>query len=477
MPYFSLDDIAQIGTPPGNAAAGALRMSGEGTFGILARTTKGIEPLLANPERTVRNGELLIPLSTFADCGEQGGQGEQGGAKRIFPCPARFFLMPAPASYTREHSAEIHLPASRALLNAALAALVAAGARAAAPGEFTFRAFRNGRITLGQAEAVEEVVRAENAAERRQALSRLGDGTSGKIAAWRSRLLDIAARIEASLDFSEEDVDPGVAGELARMAGELDGAGLTIAESGKDASAGLPHIALTGLANAGKSSLFNALLGENAVLVSPEASTTRDSLRREMRWNGVDFVLSDNPGYHSDGRGGAGDGAAARAFDALGGEDAACWTLDASRPMDDAARRFASGLSGGVVIVLNKADLPERIAPEEPAAIAAANGAAVIAVVRTSSLDGTGLDELRGVLSRTASSLRAGSSWNRREALELASARERCRAAAAELNGPARLELAAEDARQGLAAFSRAMGEGYAEEALGRIFSRFCIGK
>jgi tRNA modification GTPase len=477
MPYFSLDDIVQIGTPPGQAAVGAVRVSGPGTFAILARTTKGIESLLANPERTVRQGELLIPLSTFADSGEQNEQNKQSGTKRTFACPARFFLMPAPASYTREHSAEIHIPASRALLKAALAALVEAGARAAAPGEFTFRAFRNGRITLGQAEAVEEVVRAENAAERRQALSRLGDGASGKIAAWRDRLADIAARIEAALDFSEEDIDSGVIEELARMARELDDAGATIADSAQDASAGLPHIALTGLANAGKSSLFNALLGENAVLVSPEASTTRDSLRRETRWNGVGFVLSDNPGYHADGRGGAGDSAAARAFGALGGEDAACWVVDASRPLDETAKRFALGLSGKIVIALNKTDLPERAAPEEPAAIAAGNGVTVVAVVRTSSFTGAGLDELRDVLSRTASSLRTRSFWNERERLELSSARECCRAAAAELNGAARLELAAEDARRGLAAFSRALGEGYAEETLGRIFSRFCIGK
>lgn len=469
MPYLSQDDIAQIGSPPGQATVGALRLSGAGAFAILAKAARGIEieALLRAPRRRVCGGEFLIPLSTFAG---------RPGEKTATPCPARFFLMPGPASYTREDVAEIHLPGSPALLKAALSALVDAGARAAAPGEFTFRAFANGRISLAQAEAVEEVVRAESDAERRRGLSRLGDRNVGMVSAWRERLLDLAARVEAALDFPDEELGDDVADGLIGVARELDATATAIARNDADASAGLPHAALAGLANAGKSSLFNALLGSAAVIVSPEASTTRDSLRREVAWDGARFALSDNPGYHPDGTGGAGE-AAARAFAALGSADLTCWVVDASRPLDDQSLRFADSLSGGVLVVLNKTDLPECVSPEEAAAVAANGGAAIISVVRASASTGEGVDDLRRVLARSVSPLAASGPWNRREMFELTAARESCRAAADELDGPGRLELAADDLRRALAAFSRAMGEGYAEEALGRIFSKFCIGK
>lgn len=467
MPYLSQDDIAQIGTAPNRSAVGVLRISGANAFSILARTTRGLEPCLRPPTRTVRHGEFLLPLSTFSG---------DPGQKTALPCPGRFFLMPGPASYTREDVAEIHLPGSPAILRAALAALVDAGARAAAPGEFTFRAFANGRLSLAQAEAVEDVVRAGNDAERRRALSRLGDRGVERVAAWRERLLDVAARIEAVLDFPEEELGDDIMEGLGNMADELDAAGLTIPEDDSDASPGLPHVALAGLANAGKSSLFNTLLRAEAVIVSSEASTTRDSLRRQVAWDGVPFIISDNPGYDPAGTGNGGD-AAARAFGSLGSAELTCWVVDASRPLDEQALRFAAELSGGVLVVLNKADLPERVGVEEAASAASRNGAAVVSSARVSAATGEGIDELRHVIARNASPLAAPGPWNRRELFELAAARESCRSAVYELRGPGRLELAAEDLRRGVAAFSRAMGEGYAEEALGRIFSKFCIGK
>lgn len=468
MPYFSHDDIAQIGTPPGHAPVGALRLSGDNAFAILARTSPGLAAYLATPKRSVLDGEFLLPLSTF---------GKPAGDKTLFPCPARFFLMPAPASYTRENVAEIHLPGSPAIVKAALGALTAAGARAAAPGEFTFRAFRSGRLTLAQAESVEEVVRAATAAERKRALSRLGDHSLGRIGRWRDSLLDIAARIEAALDFTDEDLDTDAALGLDAMVRELDNAGLDIANADRDASAGLPHIALVGMTNAGKSSLFNRLLGDDAVLVSAEASTTRDSLRREVNWSGTRFILSDNPGHDPD-NGSAGGQAAARAFSALGGEDLPCWVVDASRPPDNDVSEFARALSGsGVFLILNKTDLPARLSLDDAIAFASGHGLSVVAAVAVSASTGAGVSTLREALSRSAATLASAGPWNRREILELATARESCRAAAAELGLHGRLELAAEDIRRAMTAFSRALGEGYAEETLGRIFSRFCIGK
>lgn len=467
MPYFSNDTIAQIGSPPGRSGVGAIRLSGEAAWDILSKTTRDLDAALAAPVRRVAACRFLADLPLPGDA--RRGRAPVG-------CPARVFIMPAPASYTRENVAEIHLPGSPPLLKAALATLVRHGARPAAPGEFTFRAFRNGRLALGQAEAVEAVVRAGNAGERRRALSRLGGAGAARARAWRERLLDIAAEVEAALDFSDEELQDDAVPGLDGLAEELAAAGADIARADRDTSSGLPHIAMVGLVNAGKSSLINALLEKDAALVSSRASTTRDSLRHEVRWHGGVYVVSDNPGYHPGGEGGGGR-AAARAFDGLGGEDLACWVLDGSRPLDHDDERFASRLTNPVVLVIAKCDLPRAFPPERVMALAAAHNVSVIRCCEVSAVAGTGLPELRECLARNAASLDGGAGWSRREVLELAAAAECCRLAAAELAGAARLELAAEELRRGLAAFSRMLGEGYAEEALGRIFSRFCIGK
>ncbi|MCC8164827.1 MAG: 50S ribosome-binding GTPase, partial [Planctomycetes bacterium] len=361
-------------------------------------------------------------------------------------------------------------------LQAALRALVRAGARPAGPGEFTFRAFRNGRINLGQAEAVEDIVSASRDDERRQALDRLGDHNLGRIRAWRDRVMDIASMIEAALDFSEEDVDPDSIRDLAATAAELARAGIGPLRDDAVPGSGIPRVDLVGVTNAGKSSLYNALLADEAAIVSPEASTTRDSLRRDVTWSGVTVRLSDTPGFDS-ATGGVGGRAARRAQDSLGAGDIVCWVLDASREPDTDTLAFRDSLAGGVVIFLNKTDLPPRLTREDASALAEERGLAVMAIHPVSARTGEGIDSARRLIGDLAGTLRRRGEWSRREVMELAGALGFCRDAAAELEGPGRLELAAEDLRLAVGAFSRALGEGYAEEALTRIFSRFCIGK
>ncbi|MCC8109219.1 MAG: 50S ribosome-binding GTPase, partial [Planctomycetes bacterium] len=384
---------------------------------------------------------------------------------------------PAPASYTREDVAEIHLPGAPVLLQAALRALVRAGARPAGPGEFTFRAFRNGRINLGQAEAVEDIVSASRDDERRQALDRLGDHNLGRIRAWRDRVMDVASLVEAALDFSDEDVDPDSLADLAATATELARAGIGPIRDDAVPDSGVPRVDLVGVTNAGKSSLFNALLADDAAaIVSPEASTTRASLRRDVTWAGVTLRLSDTPGFDRE-TGGAGGRAARRAQEGLGAGDIVCWVLDASREPDPDTLAFRDSLAGGVVIFLNKSDLPPRLGREDAAHLAEERGLAVMAIHPVSARTGEGIESARRLIGDLAGTLRRRGEWSRREVMELAGALGYCRDAAAELDGPGRLELAAEDLRLAVGAFSRALGEGYAEEALTRIFSRFCIGK
>lgn len=476
MPYFSHDDIAQIGTAPSKAPVGAIRISGENAFSLLLAATRGLEEILAHPvRRTVCDGEFMLSLRSM---GKPSVNENTKACQTVLPCPARFFIMPAPASYTRENVAEIHLSGSGVLLRTALNTLMLAGARPAAPGEFTFRAFRNGRLNLGQAEAVEEVIRAENDWERRQALARLGDHAMTQIRSWRDAMLDIAASLEAALDFAEEELQENVIASLAAMSKQLSQAGLTLA-NGNSGGTGddLPHIALVGLTNAGKSSLFNALLDEDVVLVSPEASTTRDSLRREVCWGGMSLQLSDNPGYDA-ASGGSGGQAAGEALQQLGSEDLACWVVDASKVLGKEEKEFVARLSGKVILVLHKCDLPAMTTVQQATELVAAHDVSVIASVEASASTRAGVPTLRALIAASAAkSERTRDRWNRRESLELHAALECCRAAEAELSGPGRLELAADDVRRGVTAFSRALGEGYAEEALGRIFSRFCIGK
>ncbi len=169
MPYFSIDDIAQISSPPGRGAVGILRVSGPNAFAIAAKTVDDTCNLLAERRKGCCDSSFRLPLRSYTRTGK--------GEPKLHSCPARLFTMPAPASYTREDVVEIHLPGSQAILQAGLNALVRSGARPAAPGEFTFRAFRNGRLSLAQAEAVEETIRSANDLERQNALSRLGDPT------------------------------------------------------------------------------------------------------------------------------------------------------------------------------------------------------------------------------------------------------------------------------------------------------------
>lgn len=468
MPYFSIDDIAQISSPPGRGMVGILRISGPNAFAIAAGAIEDAGSLLVERQRGCADCSFRLPLRIHC----RGGKGKAESR----PCPARLFTMPAPASYTREDVVEIHLPGSQAILQAGLNALVRCGARPAAPGEFTFRAFRNGRLNLAQAEAVEETIRSASDLERQNALSRLGDPTAGKILSWRDKVMDIAAQVEAALDFDEEELGENPAAELTQLVDELDAEGISTESAAARTAADLPEAALVGLSNAGKSSLFNALLEQNTALVSPELSTTRDQLHREVKWYGVNLYISDNPGHDPENRTDGGM-AAQQAMNRLGGADLHCWVVDCSRGVDSQLEDFARRLSGRVIIVLNKCDLEKLLDENELLSLAKKNDLTVVALCATSADGKTGLEELRQTISSTIKQVDRTGAWNRRETLELSTAMEYCRAARDELAGAARLELAAEELRGALAAFSQAMGEGYAEDALERIFSRFCLGK
>ncbi|HEX7896328.1 MAG TPA: GTPase, partial [Planctomycetota bacterium] len=194
----------------------------------------------------------------------------------------RAVVLRGPRTYTREDMAEIPLPGAAPLVDRALRLLTSAGARLARPGEFTLRAFLNGRLDLAQAEAVERLIAAGDEAERRAALALLGGAWSRRVRDLEADLLDLCADVEAAIDFVDQDIEIlSPAAARARTAELLDrlraAAGATSSAAVRD---GLPTVVLRGRANAGKSTLFNALAGADA-LVSPTAGTTRDVLGAE----------------------------------------------------------------------------------------------------------------------------------------------------------------------------------------------------
>jgi len=283
----ALDDtIAAIASPPGGAARGIVRLSGprlrpclEGCF----RPAPYVHiPSLARP--TALPGLFWLP----------------GVAA---PLPGELYLWPGTRSYTGEPVAEIHTLGSPPLLDALLRTVCAAGARPAEPGEFTLRAFLAGRIDLTQAEAVLGVVDATNAQQLHVALAQLAGGLAQPLHRLRNGLLDLLADLEARLDFAEDEVPPLGPGELS---GRLEEAARTIAGlveqmDSRQETAELVRVVLAGVPNSGKSSLFNALVGEGRALVFDQPGTTRDYLVAEVDLAGARCQLIDTAGIQTAG--------------------------------------------------------------------------------------------------------------------------------------------------------------------------------
>jgi len=253
------DTIFALATPPGRGAIAVLRLSGPATETTLtALGAGGLTPRLASVRSLRQEGRLIDEALVL-----------------------RFV---APRSYTGEDSAELHLHGGRAVVEAASTALIALGLRPAEPGEFTRRAFQNGRMDLAQAEAVADLIDAETDAQKSQALGQLDGALSAAYAGFRRDLLKALSLVEAEIDFPDEEVPDN----LARTAGPILDvlaadlrAALADSDRGRRVREGY-RIVLIGETNAGKSSLFNALVAREAAIVTPIAGTTRDVLDADI---------------------------------------------------------------------------------------------------------------------------------------------------------------------------------------------------
>jgi tRNA modification GTPase len=432
------DTIAAIATPAGRGGIGVIRISGP-SVPELARTILGKLP---EPRR-----------ATFAAFRDPLGEAQDRGIALYFP---------APHSYTGEPVLELQGHGGPVVLQSVLRACLDAGARLAEPGEFTRRAFLEGKIDLAQAEAVADLIDAASREAARSALRSLEGEFSAAIGALASRLVELRALTEALLDFPEEELDTvhrqDAASRLAEIRSELD-ALLAKSRQGSLLRSGI-HVVLAGRPNVGKSSLLNRLAGEERAIVTPVAGTTRDALREPVQIDGVPLVLVDTAGLR----------ASSDIVERLG-------IQRAQRELEKAdlvllvheageVAGFHTDIASGAqrIDVYNKVDLvPGFRAP--PGAVA------------VSARTGEGLEALRRAILVAAGWSSAGEPVflaRERHLRALEETRAHLAQAAEQLP---RWELFAEELRVAHVALGRITGEFTADDLLGEIFSRFCIGK
>ena len=437
------DTIAAVATAPGSGGIAVVRVSGPDAVRIVAET-------LGRAAADLGDRQVVVGAARDPD------------GRRIDTVLA--FVLRGPRSFTGEDVAELH--GHGGLVNSArlLRAVLARGARPAAPGEFTRRAFERGKLDLTRAEALAAVIGAGSERAWRVAQDQLAGALGARVAELRAEAVGVLAEIEAAIDFPEEGLELPVAARLAArcaaLASACDELGATF-RAGRALRDGLVA-ALAGPVNAGKSSLFNALLGQERAIVSPAPGTTRDYVEARTEWAGVAVTLIDTAGAREtvddvERRGMAlADARIARA-------DVVLWLSEAAA--DDAAvDRFGSR----GVLIRSKADR-EATAAAPPAAIG------------TSAVDGRGLDEVRArVLGASGVDGADGAgvvltSERQRDAIARAGA---CLAAAGEGVAAGRpLEAAAIDARDGARALAAVLGDEVGEDVLDALFARFCIGK
>jgi len=359
--------------------------------------------------------------------------------------------LPGPRTATGEDLAELHLHGGRAVIDAVQRELATLPQlRLAQPGEFTRRAFANGRIDLNEAEGLADLLSAETEMQRRAALAAVGGVLSRKVEGWRVRLLQLSALVEAALDFSEEDevgLPPSFHGELAKLGEELTQA--LAAPAAETLQEGY-RVALAGPPNAGKSTLFNALVGSEAAITTPIPGTTRDVLTRPVAIAGVPLLLVDMAGLR-DGADAIEAIGIARAADEIARADLVLWLGPEGQ-----------GPAGSWEIEAqwDRADRFRKVNPE----------------ARVSAVTGLGMDELRLKLADQAGAAmpRPGeAALNRRQRRLLTEAAVALQDAAGN-DDPL---LVAEQLRHARLAFDRLTGHASTEDVLDTLFGRFCLGK
>jgi tRNA modification GTPase len=441
-----MDTIYALASAPGRAGIAVIRLSGPQAMAALGRLVGELPPARRATLRLLRDPKSGVELDR--------------GLVLAFP---------APHSFTGEDMAELHVHGGRALVRAVLEALAGCeGLRPAEPGEFTRRAFEHGKMDLTAAEGLADLVNAETEAQRRQALRQLRGDLGELYEGWRRRLMMALARIEAHIDFPDEDLPASLVEQtravLSTMIAEI-GAHLRDERRGQRLRDGL-SVAILGPPNVGKSSLLNALAGRPAAIVSAQAGTTRDVIEARLDLGGYAVTLADTAGLREAGDAIEREGVR-RARASAAAADFKVLMIDAHEyPNMD--RELAGLADANAIIVVNKCDL---VPLEDVTAVADRPALAV------SALTGRGIDELLTALTDAVVE-RAGFSESplltrerhRRDLEECQNGLHRALAADS-------VELLAEDLRLAVRHIGRITGRVDVEDLLDVIFREFCIGK
>jgi tRNA modification GTPase len=447
------DTIVAIATPAGRGAVGIVRVSGA----AVPRLAAALLGALPAPR--------LATLCRFLDA--DGSSLDEGLA----------LYFPDPASFTGEHVLELQGHGGAVVLDTLLKRLLDLGCRMARPGEFSERAFLNGKMDVAQAEAVADLIDAGSSAAAKAAVRSMQGEFSARVRQLQSQLTGLRSHVEAAIDFPDEEIDfladEALSGRLAEVFAAFDSI-TAAARQGALLREGL-NVVIAGRPNAGKSSLLNRLAGDEVAIVTNLPGTTRDLLRQQVHLSGLPVNLVDTAGLRA-----AADVVEAegirRARDEMQRADRVIYVIDASLAeqntpaiLTEELARLPPGVA--VTLAFNKIDLTD-IAPHTEAAAPAR--------LYLSAATGAGLDLLREHLKSSAGfqALESGALSARRRHLDaLSKAREHVQSAAAALREHKAIELFAEDLRLAQRSLGEITGEFTSDDLLGEIFGSFCIGK
>lgn len=463
--YLDDSTIAAIATPAGEGGIGIVRISGPKAVPILSRVFRDRrgQSRTSFESHRMYYGKIVSEQDEMID-------------------EVLVVVMLAPHSYTGEDVAEIHCHGGSVVLQTVLELVLRTGARLAGPGEFTRRAFMNGKLDLAQAEAVIDVIRSKTRQALRLALGGLSGRLSSRIARIRDRLVRMLAHIEASIDFPEDDIGD-VEAETVRQ--NLKSAIAEVSTMISEAARGKVYrdgvsVVIAGRPNVGKSSLFNAIVRERRAIVTDIPGTTRDVIEEYVNMAGVPVRLMDTAGLHETEDIVEREGVL-RAKELLDRADVIVYVVDASsvseeKDLNEDLEMFSILPKDRTVLVLNKIDKVNGRGTIGPYSQVAPG-----AVVKTSAVTGDGLDELEKAIIQvvTQGHLSAGeaivTNVRHEDALRRCKSHLEDALQAIERNVP--YDLVVIDVREGLSALGEITGETVDDDIIDRIFSEFCVGK